>query len=288
METTAPNGRNSFQWKPLLLVEAIPFQWKPFLLVEAITFSRSQSPQWKPFILMETITHSGRHSFQWKPFPLVEAVRFSVNCFLSFQWKPFLQRKSLAFSGSNFFQWKLLVLIDGISFIGSYSFYWKPFILMEAISYRRCSVKKVFLEKSLPAVETNLFRRSLFFLVEAWWKLLLLIETFPFSGSHSFQCFNIFTSRSYQKLSEYLNINDSVRSLKMANCYVFAFLEKSFRAQGGVYNPVEHLAWKVFEKIAGSFFFKKAPSQMCDWVLNTPLRLFFHTIHVLLEFQYDH
>ena len=164
---------------------------------------------------METIAPSGRHSFQWKPFPLVEAVRFSVNCFLSFQWKPFLQRKSLAFSGSNFFQWKLLVLIDGISFIGSYSFYWKPFILVEAIPFSFFPQSLCFWRKSLPAVETNLFRRNLFFLVEAWWKLLLLIESFPFSGSHSFQFFNIFTSRSYQKLPEYLNIN--ARSLKMEN-----------------------------------------------------------------------
>ena len=186
---------------------------------------------------METIAPSGRHSFQWKPLPLVGAVRFSVNCFLSFQWKPFLQRKPLAFSGSNSFQWKLLLLIDGISFIGSYSFYWKPFILMEAISYRRCSVKKVFLEKSLPAVETNLFRRSLFFLVEAWWKLLLLIETFPFSGSHSFQCFNIFTSRSYQKLSEYLNINDSVRSLKMANLLCIRISREVFQSSEGYLEP---------------------------------------------------
>ena len=166
---------------------------------------------------MESIAPSGTHSFQWKPYPLVEAIRFSVNCFLSFQWKPFLQKKLLAFIGSISFQRKLLLLIDGISFIGSYSFYWKPFILMEGILFSFFPQSVCFWWKSLPAVESNLFRRSLFFLVEAWWKLLLLIETFPFSGSHSFQSFNIFTSRSYQNLPEYLNINDSVKSLKIVN-----------------------------------------------------------------------
>ena len=237
METIAPSGRKSFQWKSLLLVESIPFQWKPFLVVEAIPFSGTHSLQWKHFTLMETIAPDERHSFQWKPFPLVEAVRFSVKCFLSFQWKPFLQRKPLTFSRNNLFQQKLLLLIDGISFIGSYSFYWKPFILMEAISYRRCSVKKVFLEKSLPAVETNLFRRSLFFLVEAWWKLLLLVKTFPFSGSDSFQCFNIFTSRSYQKLPEYLNINDSVRSLKVVNLSCIHIPREVFQSSEGYLEP---------------------------------------------------
>ena len=207
---------------------------------------------------METIAPSGRHSFQWKSFPLVEAVCFSVNCFLSFQQESFLQRKPLTFSGSNSFQWKLLLLIDGISFTASYSFYWKPFILVEAIPLSFFQESLCFWQKTLSAFGTNLFRRSLFFLVEAWWKLLLLIETFPFSGSHSFQCFNIFTSRSYQKLSEYLNKNDSVRSLKMAICYVFTFLEKSFRAQMGIQNPVEHLGWKVFQKIADGFFLQKS------------------------------
>ena len=101
---------------------------------------------------------------------------------------------------------------------GSHSFQWKLFLLLEAISFIIFFQESLcFWWKSLPTVETNLFGRSLFFLVEGWWKLLLLIGTFPFSGSHSFQCFSIFTSRSYKKLTEYLSINDSVRSLKMAN-----------------------------------------------------------------------
>ena len=206
---------------------------------------------------METITLRGRHSFKWKPLFLVEAVRFSVNCFLSFQWKLFLYRKLLAFSGSNSFQWKLLLSIDGISFIGSYSFYWKPFIFVKGIPFSFFLQTLYFWWKSLPAVETNPFRRSLSFLVETWWKLLLLIEPFPFSGNHSFQCFNIFISRSYQKLNEYLTVNDSVRSLRVANLYVFTFLEKSFRTQRGIQNPVEHLEQKVFEKIADGFFLQK-------------------------------
>ena len=156
---------------------------------------------------METIAPSGSHSFQWKPLLLEE---------------------SIPFSGCNSFQWKPFLLIDGISFIGSHSFQCFPQGLC-------------FWWKSLPVVEINPFSRSLFFLVEARWKLLLSIETFPFSGSYSVQCFNIFTSRSYQKLSELL-INDSVRSTRWRICHVFIFLEKSFRGQRLIQNPVEHLA----------------------------------------------
>ena len=164
MENIAPSGRQFFQLKPFFLVETIPFQWQSFLVVEAIPFGGNHSFYWKPSILMETIAPSGRHSFQLKPFPLVEAVRFIVKCFLSFQWKPFLQRKSLTFSGKNFFQWKLL-FFDRWHFL-----YRELFLLLESIHFsRRCSQKK-----PLPAVETNFFRRSLFFLVEALWKLLLL------------------------------------------------------------------------------------------------------------------
>ena len=182
--------------KLIILVEAVPysgnrsFQWKPFLLVEVIHFNGNQCPQWKPFLLVEAIPFSGSYSFLWKPLPLVEDIPFSGSH--SFQWKPFL-------------------------FIGSHSLQLKLFLLLEAIPFIFFQESLFFWWKSLPAVETNLFGRSLLFLVEGWWKLLLLIETFPFSGSHSFQCFNIFTSRSYQNLPEYLNINDSVRSLKMAN-----------------------------------------------------------------------
>ena len=89
----------------------------------------------------------------------------------------------------------------------------------------------------MPAVETDLFRRNLFFVVEAWWKQLLLIETFPFSGSHSFQCFNIFTNRNYQRLLEYLNINDSVRALKMASLSCIHIPGEVFQNSDGYLEP---------------------------------------------------
>ena len=185
---------------------------------------------------METITLRGRHSFKWKPLFLVEAVRFSVNCFLSFQWKLFLYRKLLAFSGSNSFQWKLLLSIDGISFIGSYSFYWKPFILVEAIPFS--FFRKAFVIGGNHCIQLKpIFLEEAYYFQQAWWKLLLLIETFPFSGSHSFQCFNIFTSRSYHKLPEYLNINDSVRSLKMANLPCIHIPGEVFQNSEGYLEP---------------------------------------------------
>ena len=172
METIAPSGRKSFQWKSLLLVESIPFQWKPFLVVEAIPFSGTHSLQWKHFTLMETIAPDERHSFQWKPFPLVEAVRFSVKCFLSFQWKPFLQRKPLTFSRNNLFQQKLLLLIDGISFIGSYSFYWKTFILVEAIPFSLLRKAFVFDGNHCPQL-----------------KPIFLEEAYSFQWKHGGSCF---------------------------------------------------------------------------------------------------
>ena len=81
---------------------------------------------------------------------------------------------------------QIMFLKQSLPFIGSHCFQFSPQSLC-------------FWSKSLPVVEINYFRRSIFFLAEAWWKLLPLIETFPFSGSHSLQCFNIFTGRSYQK-----------------------------------------------------------------------------------------
>ena len=129
---------------------------------------------------------------------------------------------------------------------------------MEAISYRRCSVKKVFLEKSLPAVETNLFRRSLFFLVEAWWKLFLLMETFPFSGSHSFYSSNIFTSRSYHRLPGYLNISDNVGSLKMVNLSCIHIPKEVFQSLEGYLQPSRASGVESFWKIADDFFLQKS------------------------------
>ena len=129
---------------------------------------------------------------------------------------------------------KQLLLIDDISFIFSYYFYWKPFVLVEAIPFSFSVKPYCFWWRSLPVIETNPFSGSLFFLVEAWWKLLLLIKTFPFSRSHSFWCFNIFTSRSYQKLRELLNINNSARLLKMVNLSCIHIPGEIFRAQMGI------------------------------------------------------
>ena len=182
---------------------------------------------------MEPIAPCGKHSFQWKPYTLVGAVRFRVNCFLSFQCKPFLQRKSLAFSRS-------------------YSFYWKPFILVQAMLFS-------FFRKAFVFGENHC--RQL--------KPIFLEEAYSFQQKHggSCFCFNIFTSRSYQKLPEYLNINDSVRSLKMANLSSIHIPGKVLQNSEGYQNLAEHLLCKVF---------------------NTPLGLYFYTVYVLLELQHDH
>ena len=273
METIAPSGRHSFQWKSFLLVKTIPFQWKPFLVVESTPFSGSHSFQRKPFHVVEAIHFKGTHCPQWNTFLLVEAISFSRSCSFQCQllsshsveaisleeiiglwWKQFLLVETARFDRWHFLYWKLFILLEAIHFIGSHSFQFFPQSLC-------------FWWKSLPGVETNLFRRSLFFLVKAWWKLLYFIETFPFSGSHSFQCLNIFTSRSYQKLPEYLNINDSVRSLKITNLSWIHIPEEVFQNSECIQNPVEQLGCKVF---------------------NTSMGLFFYTVNVLLEFQHDH
>ena len=141
---------------------------------------------------MEAVPFGGRHFFQWKPFLLVETIPFSGNS--SLQWKPFLLMETIPFNVKPF------LLVEAIHFSENHSFWWKPFPVVEAIPFREnlCSSWK-----SLP----HFFQ----------WKLLLLIKTFPFSGSHSFQCFNIFVRRRYRQLHELLNVNDIVRLLKMAN-----------------------------------------------------------------------
>ena len=162
------------------------FQWKPFFSVEAICFIRSYSFQWKMLFLVETIPISGSHYFQWKPLAS-SSIHFHLV-------------ETVPFNGRHFLHWKLFLLLEAIHFSENHSFQWKPFPVVEAIPFRE---SLCFSWKSLP----HFFQ----------WKLLLLIETFPFSGSHSFQCFNIFVRRTYRQLRELLNINDSVRLLKMAN-----------------------------------------------------------------------
>ena len=55
-----------------------------------------------------------------------------------------------------------------------------------------------------------------------------------------------------------------------------------FRTQSSVWGG------KFLKKFLTASYFKKTPLQMCDWVLNTPLGLFFYAVYVLLEFQHDH
>ena len=55
-----------------------------------------------------------------------------------------------------------------------------------------------------------------------------------------------------------------------------------FRSQSRIWGG------KFLKKLLTASFCKKAPLQMCDWVLNTSLWLFFYTVHVLLEFQHGH
>ena len=136
---------------------------------------------------METIARSGSFYFQWKPVFSVEAICLIRS--YSFQSKKLFLIETIPFSGSHYFQWK------PVTCSSIHSIQWnegKPF--RESLCFSL---------KSLP----HFFQ----------WKLLLLLETFHFIGSHSFQCFNIFVSRSYHQLRELLNINDRVRLLKMAN-----------------------------------------------------------------------
>ena len=55
-----------------------------------------------------------------------------------------------------------------------------------------------------------------------------------------------------------------------------------FRTQSSIWGG------KFLKKLLTASFCKKASLQMYDWVLNTPLGLFFYTVYVLLEFQHDH
>ena len=162
---------------------------------------------------METIPLSGSHYFSGSHFS-VEAICFIRSYFsrkCSDQSKLFLSVEAIIFSGNHWsvgtnhsIQWKLFLLMEGISFNGSYSFYWKPSILVKTIPFSGSHLRqwkpfllgKAFISwESLP---------HFFF----QWKLLLLIETFPLSRSHSFQCFNILVRRSQIH---------SVRSLKIRN-----------------------------------------------------------------------
>ena len=236
--------------------------------METVSFSGNNSFQWKPFLLVEAVHFNGNHCPQWKTFLLVEAI--SLEETIGLQWKQFLLVETAPFDRWHFLYWKLFLLLEAIHFSANYSLQFFPQSLC-------------FWWKSLRTVETNLFRRSLFFLVKTWWKLLLLIKTFPFRGSHSFQCFNIFTSRSYQKLPEYLNINDSVRSLKMANLSCIHIPGEVFQSSERYLEPS-----RTSGVTADGFFLQK--SSIADVRLGSKYAsgiVLLYSICVL-EFQHDH
>ena len=130
--------------------------------------------------------------FYQKLFVLVENALFTQNyCFLV--QAIILFCKPLACSRNHSIQWKLFPLMEHISFIGSYFFYQKPFILVESIPFNGSHLWKL--------------------------KPFLLGKAFAFFGNHcpqlkpfrlveviSFQCFNIFVSRSCLQLHELLNM----------------------------------------------------------------------------------
>ena len=143
-------------------------------------------------LLMETIATrediplSGNHFLQQKLFVLLETafLPFSRNHF--FQWKP------LTFSESSFFQQKLLLLIDGISFIGSLSFQRKPFVLV-------LSAKPLFL------VEIIALSRNQSFQIKSILFRGSMMEAAPFNRNFSFQWKSfllVFQNFHQQKLSE--------------------------------------------------------------------------------------
>ena len=137
--------------------------------------------------------------------------------------------ESISRSGSHYFQRKPFFSMEAIHFSEHHPFQWKPFPVVEAIPFRK---SLCFSWKSLP----HFFQ----------WKLLLLIKTFPFSGSHSFQCFKIFARRTYRQLRELLNINDSVRLLKMANLSCIHIPEEVFQSSEAYLVPCPTSGMKRF------------------------------------------
>ena len=139
--------------------------------------------------------------------------------------------ETIASSGRHSFQQKLFLIVETISF------QWKPFLLVEAIPFSGSH--------------------------SCLWKPLPLVEEIPFSGSHYFQCFNIFTSRSYQKLSEYLNINDSVRSLKMVNLSCIHIPREVFQSSERYLEPSRASGVESFRKNCWRFLFAKKLNRRC-------------------------
>ena len=136
--------------------------------------------------------------FQQKMVFLVETIPFSGSQFffletIGLQQKSFYSVETVPFNGRDFLYWKLFTLVEILSFSASHFRQWKPFFLGKAFVFlgNHCPQLKRFC-----IVEAISFQRKLF----------LFIETFPFCGSHSCQCFDILASRSYDLLRELLNI----------------------------------------------------------------------------------
>ena len=75
LEEAAPfNRKFPFQWKPFLLVKAIP---QSFILMEAILFNGNHCQKWKSIFWVVAICFIRSYSFQWKMLFLVETIPFS-------------------------------------------------------------------------------------------------------------------------------------------------------------------------------------------------------------------
>ena len=162
--------------------------------METIARSGIYTFRWQPYVLLEPICLSGKLSFWSNIFLLVEVIIFLET--IGLQQKSVHLVGTAPFNGRHFLYWKLFLLLEAINFSGNHSFQWNPFPVVEAIHFRE---RFCFLGDHCPWLKP-------FHLVEAisfQTKLLLLIETFPFSGSHSF--FSILTFSSVEVISSYLN-----------------------------------------------------------------------------------
>ena len=146
----------SFQWKPLLLVEAIGLWQYSFHLVETVPFNgrhflrcpenfpqgklppgqgqglvqdQRQNQGWGVIFLggsfSRTISLNGSYSFYWKPSILVKTIPFSGSHFP--QLNPFLLGKAFAFLGNHC---SIFFLMAAAPFNRNFSFQWKPFFLV--------------------------------------------------------------------------------------------------------------------------------------------------------------
>ena len=130
--------------------------------------------------------------------------------------------ESISFSGSYSFYWKPSILVKTITFTGSHFRQWKPFLLGKAFVFRgnHCPI----------------------FLVEA----APFNQNFSFQWKPFFQCFNIFVRRTYHQLRELLNINDSVRLLKMANLSCTHIPVEVFQRSEAYLGPCQTSGMKLF------------------------------------------